>query len=740
MPEAGQPHVAAAESGGTKLTSWRDRLLRVHPDLERAPYGVAERARFTIAVSLASGGAGGLVLGLEALRNRSLTQVLVTVLVLAGFYGAAVLVRVRPWLTRAAHLHVATAFFGVVAIGPMTLWYVFPYLAFVAAILASPLAGIGWALLGVLQHVAVVLAAGQGVLYAGTFGLELPLAPSFSASLFMLGYAVIVCLAGVLISRIMASAFAASEAANRELTAALAVAQQANAARSLFVAHMSHELRTPMTAVLGYASLLQDADLAPPLRIDYATVIRRNGEHLLSVLNSVLDYAKMEAGRVTIESSTFDPCQLAREVVQLMRARAEEKGVRLEIALAPRVPRTVRSDATKVRQILTNLVSNAVKFTEYGGVTVRVACDERDGRAILLLSVEDTGVGVQPEEIERLFRPFEQADASTTRRHGGTGLGLAISRQFAELLGGAIVANSQPGVGSEFMFELDLGLWSTVALIEPVPTPQGPIAALDFEPSGVRDAAPLKGIRILLAEDGPDNQALLVTFLESVGAEVTIANDGAEAVERATKALKAGRAFDLVLMDMNMPELDGVGAVSTLRARGYTQPIVMLTANALPTDEVVSREAGASGFLIKPIDRAALTAAVLQHLLPPPIPSAVESAEFVRPSLHAHDPAMRVLLARFLVRLSEHADELDAALVWTDVERLRKTAHQLKGAAGGYGFPWLGEVAAEVDRLARLPGSDEAVAQAATRLIRACREAVRASASLELTDRQARQT
>ncbi len=390
-----------------------------------------------------------------------------------------------------------------------------------------------------------------------------------------------------------------------ELRAATAAAQAASVSKSAFLANMSHELRTPMTAIVGHADLLGDAARTPADHVESGQVIRRNARHLLQLINDVLDVSKIEAGQMTVERLAVGLPELVAEVASLVRPRAVERGLTLRVAFDGAVPATVRIDPLRVKQVLTNLLGNAIKFTAAGSVTLRVACDDGSdhGRA-LRFDVTDTGVGMTPEQLAKLFRPFTQADESTTRKFGGTGLGLTISRQLTRLLGGDVTVASAAGVGSTFTATVDPGDLTgvprltglTEAGLRPPPDPVASSAALPR----------LDGRRVLLADDGPDNQMLISLYLRSAGAEVTLADNGREAVDRATDAGAAGRPFDLVLTDMQMPELDGYGATAELRRLGFAGPIVALTANAMSGDRDKCVAAGCTDYLTKPIDRGQL--------------------------------------------------------------------------------------------------------------------------------------
>jgi signal transduction histidine kinase/ActR/RegA family two-component response regulator len=380
-----------------------------------------------------------------------------------------------------------------------------------------------------------------------------------------------------------------------------AAAQAASKAKSDFLANMSHEIRTPMGAILGYADFLMDPNQSPDDRTQCVQVIRRNGIHLLAVLNDILDVSKIESGQFAVEQIPCDPCAIVADVASLMRPHAVEKGLSFDVRYEGAMPRTVRCDPTRLRQILINLLSNAIKFTNGGSVQLipRMCPTTPKGEALLQFLVRDTGIGMTPQQQATLFRPFAQADVSTTRKYGGTGLGLVISRRLAELLGGTLTLASTPGAGTTFALTLPAGDLSGVTM-ETNPLEAGRVEPLQAtNPRGER--LRLRG-RILLAEDGADNRRLVCMHLAATGAEVTTVVNGAEAVEAAMAARATGRPFDVILMDMQMPELDGYAAANTLRAEGYAAPIIALTAHAMAGDSDRCIAAGCDAFATKPVD------------------------------------------------------------------------------------------------------------------------------------------
>lgn len=398
--------------------------------------------------------------------------------------------------------------------------------------------------------------------------------------------------------------------ANRALEESAQAAAAANHAKSEFLANMSHEIRTPITAILGYTELLMEENLGGPAHEQLAAV-KRNSEHLLSVINGVLDISKIEAGKLVIESL---PCPLGamlQEIKTVMQVRADAKGLRLETALEGRIPETIPTDTTRLRQILFNLVGNAIKFTETGSVRI-IARLVRGAAPMVELEIVDTGIGMAPDQAARVFEPFTQADSSTTRRFGGTGLGLTISKRLAQALGGdVVIAESQPGVGTRFRLRLPCGPLEGVRLMSRLPATTTDSLVAPTAKTG--DSTPLD-CRVLLAEDGPDNQRLIALILKKAGAEVVIAENGQAAVELATAACQQGTPFDVILMDMQMPILDGYDATQRLRSQGYVGPILALTAHAMADDRQHCLDAGCDDYVSKPIDRTLLVETIRRHV------------------------------------------------------------------------------------------------------------------------------
>jgi len=386
-----------------------------------------------------------------------------------------------------------------------------------------------------------------------------------------------------------------------ELTLATAAAQAAVRSKGEFLANMSHEIRTPMSAIIGYAELLMEPGQTPAQCAEYTQTIRRNGEHLLIIINDVLDLSKIEAGKMRVEHISCSPVQIVEEVVSLMRVRATGRGLQLNTLYHSPLPSTIHSDPTRLRQILMNLCGNAIKFTDSGEVRVELRVVDEDGAKRLEFDIVDTGPGMTAEQIDTLFAPFTQADSSTTRKYGGTGLGLSISSRLATMLHGEIKVKSVAGQGSTFTVTLRPDESDAAWEFGEIPASAPP----EEEALSERPQATVTG-RILLAEDGRDNQRLIAFHLRRAGAEVSIVENGRLAFEAAMERQRIDAPFDLIVMDMQMPEMDGYEATRLLRKNGYDGAIMALTAHAMSEDRDKCLSAGCDGYDTKPIDRLRL--------------------------------------------------------------------------------------------------------------------------------------
>ncbi|WP_053333676.1 ATP-binding protein [Gemmatimonas phototrophica] len=501
-----------------------------------------------------------------------------------------------------------------------------------------------------------------------------------------------------------------TEAIEREdaLRQAQAKAEAASRSKSEFLANMSHEIRTPLTAILGYTDLLRDEAAvggAAPEQLQAMDTIRRAGEHLLTVINDILDISKIEAGKMEIEQVNTALPSVLLDVESLMRSRAQAKGISLENRIATPIPDRIVTDPTRLRQILMNLVGNAAKFTERGRILVETSVEQQRTNDMLVIAVDDTGPGMTEEQASQLFQPFTQADSSVTRKHGGTGLGLTICRRLAELMGGNVeLVTTAPGRGSRFELRLPL---TTAANARS-------ISHLEYAVASTPAAAPtpraLSGRRILLAEDGEDNQRLITVLLQAAGADVTVVANGRQALEAIEWAEAAGARFDLLLSDMQMPEVDGYTLAAVLRANDNPIPIIALTAHAMAEDRQKCLDAGCDDYATKPIDRQALIATCARWVTPPDLFQAMGIAEpvsmpesFVEdiPELLvselADDPDLAALATGFAEVLPDRVQSIASLVQHGDAEGAARLTHQLKGAAGGYGYPIISELARQLE-------------------------------------------
>jgi len=493
-----------------------------------------------------------------------------------------------------------------------------------------------------------------------------------------------------------------------ELVEARREAEAATRTKCRFLANMSHEIRTPMTAILGYADLLMDPTLSSSARNNYLAVIRRSGEHLLQLINDILDLSKIESGKMPLSVERLDVTSLLADVSSMMRPRAAERGVSLTVRYATQVPQTISTDGGRLRQALVNLVGNAVKFTERGSVRIVASflADWRDGRPAMKIEVVDTGIGIPEEVLPRLFQPFTQADASTSRKFGGTGLGLAISHQVAEMLEGELTAKSVLGQGSTFTLTIPAGDLEGIEMLQH----PGEAEHERENEHRLQTTDDLQGVRILLAEDGFDNREVIRAMLLTARAEVETAEDGQIAVARAQ-----AEPFDVILMDMNMPVMDGYRATRTLRDQGYAGPILALTANGMSGDKERCVAAGCNDYLVKPIDRVRMIQTIAARVRNETVASpAAESETQAGPipgepcgegeiivSQFAGEPEMAEILEAFVQRLAGQVAAMREALDVGKYEYLQRLAHSLKGSGGSYGYPSLTEASRALEQAAR---------------------------------------
>ena len=504
-------------------------------------------------------------------------------------------------------------------------------------------------------------------------------------------------LVSILISRYVGKAVADKNdqllEASKEMAAAYKKAEEATVVKSDFLATMSHEMRTPLTAIIGFAETTLFSEQTIEQRQNAIQTIIRSGKHLLQIINNILDLSKVEANKIEIENVELLTFDLLTDVELIVRPMADEKGLGFSINYIFPLPKKITNDALRLKQILINLCNNAVKFTEEGYILINVSSNTEEGR--LFFEVVDSGVGISEEQQKFIFDAYRQADSSTTRRFGGTGLGLSLSKELAKHLGGTLTVESKLGKGSKFILKLDFDIADEKDIV----FDKEQIPVVIEKRVKVKPTVHLSG-HVLLAEDNKDNQELFTIYLRRMGLEVTIVENGQEAID-----IVNNNNFDLVLMDMRMPVLNGIDAMKTLRKNGFTKPIIALTANAMREDQDACYEAGADGFLSKPINVDEFTNTLKSYLKTAAVEKindAINISDILK-----NDPGAIELIKNFVGNLTGNLDEIDGLIRSQSWKDLIEALNKLKSSSGSVGCPSISVYAGKMEFQATSHNSDE---------------------------------
>lgn len=476
--------------------------------------------------------------------------------------------------------------------------------------------------------------------------------------------------------------------AEEDLLAAKQAAELAMHSKSQFLANMSHEIRTPLTAIIGFAEALRDEHNYEATQLHCIDVIVNNGKHLLKIINDILDLSKIDAGALTVEKSPCDIIQMVEDLRLMFAPTIAEKSIAFSVNYEWPLPRMITTDPLRLKQVLINLLSNAIKFTDRGSITLNVGWDNRETQATF--TVADTGIGMSSNQIDSLFKPFCQANESITRKYGGTGLGLSISDRLVRALGGTMHVRSRVGYGTTISFSVQSLGATHSALLKKLPSDH-----LTAHAESPQQRPSLQG-KVLFADDALDNRRLVEHLLRKAGLDVVLAEDGQEALDAAL-----ANPFDLILMDVQMPHIDGLSATQKIREAGVSTPIVALSAGAMTSDVKKALEAGCSMHLSKPFTNDSFYSVLAKYLTvaadsPHEIPE-----EPLHSTLAGGDPDMIPLLTDFIEGLPARVADITSAANNQDNDKLSSLAHKLKGSAGMYGFPELSLTAGRLEGAAK---------------------------------------
>ena len=501
-------------------------------------------------------------------------------------------------------------------------------------------------------------------------------------------FAVVIALIAWIISRVMTKIILSKNKQlvlkNTQLEQASILALEATRTKSEFLAIMSHEIRTPLTAIIGFAEALTERSTQAIDRVNLTKIIIRNGNHLLKIINDILDISKIEANKMVLEYTFFSPIQLVLDVEELIGNQFKEKNISLFVEYGYPLPNIIYNDALRLKQTILNLCSNALKFTDAGKVSIKIHCDIEEEK--IFFTVIDSGIGLTIEQKNKIFDAFIQADSSTTREYGGTGLGLSLSKQFAEKMGGTITVESLHGIGSQFCVSVSTGELNKSQLILAEPELPEKIDCLTYQ---YDLSSRVKG-SILIAEDNKDNQELLTILLSDTGAELCFVDNGEKAIDKTRS-----KRYELILMDMQMPVMGGVEATKILRESNYTYPIVALTANAMPSDHDMCIEAGCNDFLTKPINKDRLFQVIYKYLEVQN--EKTDKKEIISTEFSKRNIRFQELIIKFVKSLPERIKliyEMRNDENWLGI---KEEAHKLRGIGTSMGYPVITETASEIE-------------------------------------------